>query len=93
MLVASVYYKKVYANIRQVVKKYYKIKIDYRDLQSGFYGFLWCPTPCFYSIWGFFALQWDYFWRAKKPQLQCNGSLNGVQKWSFCNKRELFCVA
>ena len=44
MLVASVYYKKVYANIRQVVKKYYKIKIDYRDLQSGFYGFLWCPT-------------------------------------------------
>ena len=50
MLVASVYYKKVYANIRQVVKKYYKIKIDYRDLQSGFYEFLQCPTPCFYSI-------------------------------------------
>ena len=52
MLVASVYYKKVYANIRQVVKKYYKIKIDYRDLQSGFYEFLQCPTPCFYSIGG-----------------------------------------
>ena len=39
MLVASVYYKKVYANIRQVVKKYYKIKIDYRDSRSRFYMF------------------------------------------------------
>ena len=26
------------------------MKIDYRDLQSGFYEFLQCPTPCFYSI-------------------------------------------
>ncbi len=73
MLVASVYYKKVYANIRQVVKKYYKIKIDYRDLQSGFYEFLQCPTPCFYSI---------------GASLHSKGTTFGVQRSPNCNATE-----
>lgn len=73
MLVASVYYKKVYANIRQVVKKCYKMKIDSRDWQSGFYGFLRCPTPCFYSI---------------RASLHSKGTTFGVQRSSNCNATE-----
>ena len=65
--------KKIDANIVHVVKKYYKIKIDYRDSRSRFYMFLWCPTPCFYSI---------------RASLHSKGTTFGVQRSSICNATE-----
>lgn len=57
--------------------------------------FLWVftvPDTIFLCKKGFFALQNDNFWKAKKPFLQCNGSPNGVLKWSFSNEKEPFYV-
>ena len=65
--------KKIDANIVHVIKKYYKIKIDYRDSRSRFYMFLWCPTPCFYSI---------------RASLHSKGTTFGVQRSSICNATE-----
>ena len=65
--------KKIDANIVHVVKKYYKIKIDYRDSRSRFYMFLWCTILRFYSI---------------RASLHSKGTTFGGQRSSICNATE-----
>ena len=66
-----------YANIVHVVKKCYKIKIDYRDLKRRFCSVLNCSLPHFQSFKPFlpsncspFEEQKDNYCIAKKPLME-----------------------
>ena len=61
----------MYANIVQAVKKVLQTEFRFWSLQKRFLYVTEVADAIYLVIPGFFALQRDYFWSAKKPFLDC----------------------